>query len=137
MTSYITTNYNMKKQYILYSLMLLAINVWAQKETKLQADKAYDQLSYLKAADLYQQLGESGLDEMAKIRLADSYRLNGDTESAEYWYAQAIQEDTAPEDMLHYAQVLQSNNKCELALDWYNQYRILVGEIDRNKCTAN
>ena len=110
--------------------MLLAINVWAQKETKQEADKAYDQLSYLKAADLYQQLGESGLDEMAKIRLADSYRLNGDTESAEYWYAQAIQEDTAPEDMLHYAQVLQSNNKCEMALDWYNQYRILVGKTD-------
>ncbi|MFK7984148.1 MAG: OmpA family protein [Saprospiraceae bacterium] len=120
----------MKKQYILYALMLLAVNAWAQKETKLEADKAYDQLSYLKAADLYQQLGESGLDEMAKIRLADSYRLNGDTESAEYWYAQAVQEDTAPEDMLHYAQVLQSNNKCEMALDWYNQYRVLVGEID-------
>ena len=108
-------------------MLLLATTIWAQKDAKLQADKAYDQLSYLKAADLYQQLGESGLDDMAKIRLADSYRLNGDTESAEYWYAQAIQEDTAPEDMLHYAQVLQSNSKCETALGWYNQYRVLVG----------
>mgnify|MGYP000350833901 CR=1 FL=1 len=117
----------MKKQYFLYALMLLAINSWAQKDTKQQADKAYDQLSYLKAADLYQKLGESGLDEFAKIRLADSYRLNGDTESAEYWYAQAIQEDAAPEDILHYAQVLQSNNKCEIALNWYNQYRALAG----------
>ncbi len=123
-----TTNNNMKRKYFLYGLLLLATNSWAQKDAKLQADQAYDQLSYLKAADLYQQLGESGLDEMAKIRLADSYRLNGDTESAEYWYAQAIQADTPPEDMLHYAQVLQSNGKCETALDWYNQYRVLVGE---------
>lgn len=118
----------MKKQYFLYCLLLLATNSWAQKDAKIQADKAYDRLSYLKAADLYQQLGESGLDEMAKIRLADSYRLNGDTESAEYWYAQGMQADTPPEDLLHYAQVLQSNGKCEIALDWYNQYRLLVGE---------
>jgi len=108
--------------------MLFSLNLWAQKDAKLQADKAYDKLSYLKAADLYQQLGESGLDNMAKIRLADSYRLNGDTESAEYWYAQAVQEDTAPADILHYAQVLQSNNKCETALEWYNQYRLLIGK---------
>jgi len=119
----------MKKQYFLYCiLMLFSLNLWAQKDAKLQADKAYDKLSYLKAADLYQQLGESGLDNMAKIRLADSYRLNGDTESAEYWYAQAVQEDTAPADILHYAQVLQSNNKCETALEWYNQYRLLIGK---------
>ena len=122
----IATKYNMKKQYCLYCLMLLGLNVWAQKDAKLRADKAYNQLSYLKAADLYQQLGESGLDDMAKIRLANSYRLNGDTESAEYWYAQAVKEDTAPETILHYAQVLQSNNKCETALDWYNQYRTLM-----------
>lgn len=121
--------YNMKKQYLLYSLLLLVINItWAQIDAKMQADKAYHQLSYLKAVDLYQQLGESGLDEMAKIRLADSYRLNGDTESAEYWYAQAVQAEMAPEDILHYAQVLQSNGKCEQALDWYRQYRQLMGE---------
>lgn len=107
--------------------MVLSINVFAQKEAKMKADKAYDQLSYLKAADLYQQLGEGKLDAVAKARLADSYRLNGDTESAEYWYAQSAKETGQPKDILHYAQVLQSNGKCEAALQWYNKYRGLMG----------
>lgn len=118
----------MKKQFLLLYILALSLNAAAQKEAKLQADKAYDHLSYLKAADLYQQLGESGLDEVAKARLAESYRLNGDTESAEYWYAQSISEHAAPIDMLHYAQMLQSNGKCEIALDWYNKYLALMGK---------
>lgn len=118
----------MKKQFLLIYILVLTVSVSAQKEAKLEADKAYDHLSYLKAADLYQQLGESGLDEMAKARLAESYRLNGDTESAEYWYAQSISENAAPIDLLHYAQMLQSNGKCESALEWYNKYLTLVGK---------
>jgi len=107
---------------------MMAVSLLAQKDAKMQADQAYDHLSYLKAADLYQQLGESGLDAASKARLADSYRLNGDTESAEYWYAQSVKETEDPEDMLHYAQVLQSNGKCETALNWYDQYRKLMGD---------
>lgn len=120
----------MKKSPFLLILICLAVNLSAQKEkdTKMRADQAYEHLSYLKAADLYQQLGESGLDAAAKARLADSYRLNGDTESAAYWYAQSVQETKDPEDMLHYAQMLQSNGECEKALDWYNQYRVLMGD---------
>lgn len=118
----------MRKLILLLFTLTLALNISAQKEAKLQADQAYDHLSYLKAADLYQQLGESGLDEVAKARLAESYRLNGDTESAEYWYEQSISEKSAAIDILHYAQMLQSNGKCETALDWYNKYLTLVGK---------
>ena len=118
----------MKKQFLLLYILALGLNVFAQKEVKVAADKAYDHLSYLKAADLYQQLGESGLDEVAKARLAESYRLNGDTELAEYWYAQSISENSSSIDILHYAQMLQSNNKCEVALEWYNKYLTLVGK---------
>lgn len=118
----------MKQLYFLLFLLAFAANISAQKDAKLQADKAYEHLSYLKAADLYQQLGESGLDAVAKAKLADSYRLNGDTESAEYWYAQSVQETADPEDILHYAQVLQSNGKCETALNWFDQYRELMGD---------
>ena len=64
----------------------------------------------------------------AKIRLADSYRLNGNTESAEYWYAQAIEEESSVKDILHYAQMLQSNGKCEKAIEEYNRYLTMVGE---------
>lgn len=117
----------MKKLPLLILLLSLVINISAQKDTKMQADKAYDHLSYLKAADLYQQLEEGNLDEVAKLKLADSYRLNGDTESAEYWYTQAVNEGSNPEDMLHYAQVLQSNGKCEMALSWYTQFQGLMG----------
>ncbi|MEM1123875.1 MAG: hypothetical protein AAGJ18_25785 [Bacteroidota bacterium] len=108
--------------------ILMTTTTVAQQDTKRQADEAYDKKGYLKAIHLYQQLGESGLDDIEKIRLADSYRLNGDTESAEYWYAQAVKTTAYPEDILHYAQMLQSNGHSEKALDWYDQYRILMGD---------
>ena len=116
-----------KKYYFSLALLLVSLMAYAQKNTKSAADKAYDRLSYLKAADLYQQLGAADLDAAAKTRLADSYRLNGDTESAEYWYAQSINADSYSEDFLHYAQVLQSNGKCEAALRQYSQYLKRVG----------
>ena len=116
-----------KKQFLFFLIVAFSVPIWAQKDAKMKADKAYDHLGYLKAADLYQQMGEGGLDTVAKTKLADSYRLNGDTESAEYWYAQSVAKTGKAEDMLHFAQVLQSNGKCEAALNWYEQYRTLMG----------
>ncbi len=116
-----------KKHYFLLVLLVIPLISYTQKNTKSEADKAYNRLSYLKAAGLYQQLGVDDLDVAAKIRLANSYRLNGDTELAEYWYAQAISKASHTDDLLCYAQVLQSNGKCEKALGWYKHYLKMVG----------
>jgi len=101
-----------------------------QNETKQQADYAFNTLGYSSSVDLYEEIGEERLNALAKIRLADSYRLNSNTESAEYWYAQALEETGEAKDILHYAQMLQSNGKCEAAIVQYNKYltRIEVTE---------
>ena len=65
---------------------ILASDGYGQKEIKLQADYAYQKMGYSSSADLYEQVGASRLNTAAKARLGDSYRLNGDTEAAEYWY---------------------------------------------------
>ncbi|MFK7981124.1 MAG: hypothetical protein AB8G86_14150 [Saprospiraceae bacterium] len=57
-----------------------------------------------------------------KWKLANSYRLNSEYEAAEYWYAQIINDAQDSETILHYAQMLQANGKCEDAIRWYKDY---------------
>jgi len=98
----------------------------AQNPTKQQADYAYNTKGYSSSVVLYESIGSGSLNASAKLRLADSYRLNGNTEAAERWYAEAI-EESSTKDILHYAQMLQSNGKCEEAIERYTEYLNLVG----------
>ena len=127
----------MRKHTMLCLLVLgILVSGYAQKEVKLQADYAYQKMGYSSSADLYEQVGASKLNTAAKARLGDSYRLNGNTEAAEYWYAQAVAETPDAEDILHYAQMLQSNGKCEEAITYYNEYLEVV-ETDAITPRAN
>lgn len=99
----------------------------AQENIKTQATQAYQDLSFLKAVDLYRQLDENQMSDEDKLKMADGHRLTGDTEMAAYWYAKTINSQSNPTDILHYAQMLQSNRECELAIKWYNQYRVSTG----------
>ena len=113
---------------LLFIGCLIPLLATAQNPTKQKADYAYNTMGYSSSAVLYEAMGSGSLNAAAKIRLADSYRLNGNTESAEYWYAQAIEEESSVKDILHYAQMLQSNGKCEKAIEEYNRYLTMVGE---------
>ena len=89
-----------------------------------KADKQYQEKGYMSSATNYQMKHDK--DEMTPdimSRVANSYRLNGETELAEYWYAQCINNNTNAEDKLHYAEVLQSNGKCEDAVRWFKAYK--------------
>jgi len=88
-----------------------------------KANELYDNFGYSSAAAEYQNLKESELTYDIKEKLANSFRLNSQFETAEYWYAQIIQEATNPSTILNYAQVLQSNGKCEDAIRWYKTYQ--------------
>ncbi len=112
---------------LLFISCLIPLLATAQNPTKQQADYAYNTMGYSSSAVLYEAMGSGSLNAAAKIRLADSYRLNGNTESAEYWYAQAIEEESSVKDILHYAQMLQSNGKCEKAIEEYDRYLAMVG----------
>ncbi len=102
---------------------------WAQTSTTLeQADKLYRQQAYSAAAKLYEG-SESDLNTLE--RLANSYRLNHDTENAERYYAQLVKQTVNPINYLHYAQTLQCNGKLDLAKEFYLKYdRAMSGEFD-------
>lgn len=89
-----------------------------------KADKLYQQKGYMASATKYQM--KQNADDMkpeVMIRIANSYRLNGDVELAEFWYSKCINQSTNIEDKLHYAEVLQSTGKCEDAIRWFDEYQ--------------
>lgn len=88
-----------------------------------KGDQLYDNLGYLSAAQEYENLKAEEMTFEIKEKLANSYRLNSQFAIAEYWYAQIIQEANDPIILLHYAQMLQSNGKCEDAIRWYQAYQ--------------
>lgn len=99
---------------------------------KRRGDNLYFDQGYLSSADYYLKLHKKGkLGKNGMLKLAESYRLNSKTHDAEYWYAQATDEDSDPEQILHYAQVLQSNGKCEDATRWYQIYLENTEDVDR------
>ena len=99
--------------------------------TKKKADDLYQNLAYMEAVDLYEQLEGVEMNEFVMGKMANSYRLNGDFEEAEYYYSQMINDTENAEDFLHYAQVLQSTGKCEDAVRWYGEY--LTRTMDKNR----
>ncbi len=96
-----------------------------------KADKLYQQKGYMASASKYQmKQSTEDMEPDVMVRIANSYRLNGEAELAEYWYARCINQSTNVEDKLHYAEVLQSTGKCEDAIRWFNEYQ-KVAKSDR------
>lgn len=96
-----------------------------------KADKLYQQQGYMASATKYQmKQSDKDMQPEVMVRIANSYRLNGESELAEYWYAKCINQSTNAEDKLHYAEVLQSTGKCEDAIRWFNEYQ-KVSNSDR------
>ena len=121
-TTYLETkNYNLMKYIIPLFFLISACHQLLGQDKK--GNELYDNFGYSSAAEEYQNLEESELTYEIKEKLANSFRLNSQFETAEYWYAQIIQEATNPNTILNYAQVLQSNDKCEDAIRWYKAYQ--------------
>lgn len=90
-----------------------------------EADRIYDRLGYKTSIPKYQEGGE--MDQAVLEKIATSYRLNHDTENAELWYAQVIEESQNPLDFFYYAQALQSNGRYERAKEYYLIYDEMLG----------
>lgn len=108
----------MKNLVVALLVFVFTTHLFSQKK----GDKVYDNLGYLTATDYYQNLDDEKQTYDIKLKLANSFRLNSQYEVAEYWYAQIINEVEEVETILHYAQTLQANGKCEDAVRWYKGY---------------
>lgn len=114
----------MKRKMYLVALLLLAVTVgWSQNPKLKKADRFFEARKHKEAIELYQEvLSKNDLPE-AKVKLADSYRKILDYANAEQWYSQAVTApDVNPLALYYYARVLQYNNKCNEAEQWYQQY---------------
>ncbi len=107
------------------SIGLLINPTQAQSEDRKSADQIYKDYGYKASIPLYQGKQNVSVEEMAKI--ANAYRLNHDTENAEFWYSQFIHKTKDPQHLFHYAQALQSNGKFDIAKQYYLQYDEKVG----------
>lgn len=118
---------------ISFCVVLIANTTAQKKSTKVKDDKCvasdtYSNFEYKRSAQLFHKKENTSFNDMAK--LADSYRLNSDTENAEFWYEQIVDITDKPENILHYAQMLQSNGKYNLAKEYYLKYDEVMGEDD-------
>lgn len=116
----------MKHKNWLFALLIIgcSFDVQAQSFITKEADRAMQDLDYVTAINLYQQilLRESDNNGI-KIKLADCYRQINDTENAERWYAESIRsKDAKPVHRLYYGMMLQANGKCDKAKAWFTQY---------------
>ena len=117
---------NMIKQRLILAFLLCIIatsGAFAQLSKMKRARMFMDQLNYMGAIELYNQILEKGDNPEAKINIAEAYRKISDSESAEYWYGQVVQlPEAEPVHKLFYGQMLQRNGKCDLAKEWYMAY---------------
>jgi outer membrane protein OmpA-like peptidoglycan-associated protein/tetratricopeptide (TPR) repeat protein len=97
-----------------------------------KAEKLYKDLAYNDAIPLYESYLKKHDSTRAMCELGDCYRLTSNFERAEYWYSKAVEKgDIAPEYKLHYAKMLQANEKYEEAAKWYAAYKQSAPEDKR------
>lgn len=127
----------MMKQKVILALLLCMIassSTYAQLSKEKRARKYMDDLNYMGAIELYNQILDKNDNPEAKINIAEAYRKVNDSENAEYWYGQVVQlADAEPIHKLYYGQMLQRNGKCDLAKEWYQAYVEAVPEDQRGQ----
>ncbi len=103
------------------------------KLRKRKADKLFQNYAYKAATDIYEDLEASNteLDATSMAKIATAFRLNNDTEKAEYWYARFVSEQSEASYIFHYAHMLYTNNKCEDATRWYKTFNEKVRKKER------
>ncbi len=125
-----------KSIYVFIFCSCFGLNVLAQPADAITypdrnakvADKIYDNLGYKASLTHFEALPDLNSDDLVKI--ANSYRLNHDTENAELWYSQVLQVSDKPLYKLYYAQALHSNRKYDLAKKYYLDYDKAMGTAE-------
>ena len=115
----------MRQILLITIISLIAGAAIAQKSAIKQGRKYMENLAYMDAIEHYEQFlgNEKNTDAEAIFNLAEAYRKVNAPIEAEGWYERAVQlPEAQPEHKLYYGMMLQRNGKCELAVEWYQQY---------------
>ena len=108
--------------------LVFSINVMAQKNFSLEADNAFNNKQYFNSIELY----KKGYTKVKKkedkayiiFKIAECYRLTGDSKQAEAWYAKAIKANyTDALAKLYLADAKKAQEKYNEALVDYQNYQ--------------
>lgn len=105
----------MKKINILFIFILLgSFSLVAQNIHTKKADKQFERLQFVDAAESYSKLVDKGHgDPYVYSQLAESYYNVFNTAEAERWFAKALEKSDSPEMVYKYSQMLKANGKYE------------------------
>ena len=132
-----------KKVILLFVVGLLSFQAQSQSMKQRVADRLYDELSFFKAVELYQDLAKKdNANAYVTRRTAECYRLVGDSKNSEIWYGKLVQETgtdeaktssaeenvVVAEDYYHYAQMLKMNEKYDMANSMMEKFRSLSAD---------
>jgi outer membrane protein OmpA-like peptidoglycan-associated protein/tetratricopeptide (TPR) repeat protein len=110
-------------------LVFFTLKINAQ--TAQKAEKQYENIAYSSAIASYNKTGEPQT-KTALSQVANSFRLNGDYENAEMYFANLMLQSPDKEDIMYYAQTLLSNGKCQDAVTWYQKYQAVANDKNRS-----
>ena len=96
--------------------------ILAQNNSTKKADKLFDRLEYVKAAQEYLKLAEKSPDNYVISKLADAYYNIFNTKDAEKWYAKIINDDPDAEIIFRYAEMLKANGKYKESNVWMSKF---------------
>lgn len=106
----------MKNIYITLSFVLAGMAVTAQNKDTKTADKLYERLEYVEAAQEYQKLADKGKgDPYVYKQAAMSYYNVYNSKEAVKWYAKAIETPQDAETHYQYAQMLKAEGRYDEA----------------------
>ncbi len=99
------------------------LSVSAQNALVKKADKYYNRLQYVKAAETYEKAVSKGqADSYVYRKLADTYYHIFDSKNAEKYYAKIVDKTDNPEIFYRYAQMLKANGKYEESIPWMEKF---------------
>ena len=113
----------MKKILILLIIALFSFSpIIGQNNSTKKADKLFDRLEFVKAADEYLRLTKDGDDYYIISRLADSYYNIFNTREAEKWYSKIVNKNPDAEVVFRYSQMLKANGKYKESNVWMTKF---------------
>ena len=114
----------MKKTLTLILVTLFSYSfVFSQNNSTKKADRLYDRLQFVKAAEEYLKLSDSELNsEYVITRLANCYYNLFETSEAEKWFKKIVNKNPDAELIYKYSQMLKANGKYKESNLWMNKF---------------
>ena len=113
----------MKKTLTILTIALFSFSaILAQNNSTKKADKFFERLEFVKAAEEYLKLADKNPDNYIISRLADSYYNIFKTREAEKWYSKIINKDPDSEVIFRYAEMLKANGKYKESNVWMSKF---------------